>query len=273
MYTGLEEFLNCDADWLDPLAAPEMERLADLFGGDIPDQVRWLYERTGGCFNITGKPLLCRLLPIQQVEEMNARTPTLIGSPVWLFADELGDCVGVYSSDVVRGFVTAWEHETLDFSPRWKDVSVFLETMMQADSAYGLACVPTEFPVSNEHAGPESKLAVEFIERAESSADGLLRADVLRFAARMMTAELARRMLPFVSSGDMQCAEIAATELARWRVNEAVPAIGKACREHDSYLLLEALQIFKTAESRAIVDAIHSESRESFKRATRGGSA
>lgn len=276
MYTGLEEFLSCDADWLKPPSAAEMERLAELFRGQMPDQVRCLYERTGGCLEIPrhrNELLLCRLLTIDEVAEAFEQTPSLIGSPVWLFADGLGDRVGVYSSDISRGLATAWEHETLDFSPRWKDINAFLEAMMRAESAYGVACVPAEYPASIEDTGLEARLAAEFIGRAERTSDSAMRADLLRFAARLMSAELARRMLPFVSSGDQQCAEIAASALARWRVNEAVPAIGKACREHDSYLLLDALRTFKTAESRAIVDAIHAESKESYRRATRGGSA
>lgn len=276
MQAGLEAFLNCDADWLKPPSAAEMERLAELFGGQMPDQVRCMYERTGGCLEIPrhrNELLLSRLLTIDEVAEACEQMPSLIGSPVWLFADGLGDRVGVYSSDICRGLATAWEQETLDFSPRWKDIDGFLKAMMRAESAYGVACVPVEFPFSTEDTGADAQLAAEFIGRAERASDLAVRADLLRFAVRMMTAELARRMLPFVSSGDQQCAEIAASALARWQMSEAVPVIGKACLEHDSYLLLDALRTFKTAESRAVVDAIYAESKETYKRATRGGSA
>lgn len=276
VYTGLDAFLSCEADWLDPPSDAEMERLAELFGGEMPDPVRWLYERTGGCFQnpkLRNELLPSRLLTIDEVAEAFEQTPSLIGRPVWLFADGLGDRVGVYSSDICRGLATAWEHETLDFSPRWKDINAFLEAMMRAESAYGVACVTAEFPASIEDTGPEAQLAAEFLGRAERSSDAAVRADLLRFAARLMTSELARRMLPFVSSGDQQCAEIAATELARWRVAEAVPVVAKACREHDSHLLLDALRTFRIAKSQAIVDAIYAESKESYKRATRGGSA
>ena len=238
VHTGLDAFLNGETDWLDPPGAAEMDRLAALFGGQIPDPVRLLYQRTGGSEyapEVNGEMLGCWPMRIDEVErttrDVRDIEGDLIGDPVWLFADFCGNVAGVYRDGPCAGFVTVWDHEDPDCSPRWLDLDRFFQSLFDRDAdgefPMDLVCVRPELPRPAGLSPAFDQLAVDWLDRAMANDDPYRSLKCLMWGIRLLPLRHAGLLLPFLDVDDPWISAAAADQLGDWDVSEAISQLTK----------------------------------------------
>jgi hypothetical protein len=266
----LDRFLRCSANWSSPASRDRRQALEELFGGQLPSAVSYLYGRADGSPDeprINGEMLTFRLFSSEEAAEVTRAIReldyVLIGAPVWFFGDFQSNCVGVYSQAPLTGFVTAFDHEEPDVSPMWRDVPSFLDALMRRDGnddvPLNLQTIPTDLPArGHEIRTSEAAIGRDFVGQALNERNEELKLAYMFAGARLLAPEDATLLLPFLDVDHIWMPERAAEMMGLWDVEAAVPQ------------LVELAKRGKANGNRAAVRALTRMRNQSAKRALRG---
>jgi hypothetical protein len=121
------------------LDAKAVKRLERALGARLPDPVRQLYGECGGLRTQrwTGMPPMRLMRPEEVIEDAEvlrdcADTYSPSAAARYLFTDDSSNWVGVFVRGRLTGKMTILDHEEPEQDPRFRDVSSFLDKLIDA---------------------------------------------------------------------------------------------------------------------------------------------
>lgn len=269
-----------------PAASKEDLKKLEKLMGSIPPDLLALYNNHDGSTNAPGNDagfLAARLMPISEVletqEMMKEEDLYQLGDIVWLWNDDAGNLLGLYTSGLFTGWLTKYDHEESLLIPSYRSIQSFMKAMLD-DASFpdedARACdliglgrdIPAVHMDDPMYVSSDIKLrqqCIEFADKCEDDGERVLY--VMAMIALTPVAET-ESLSDFFEVEEEWIPESAIKLMDMREYYGALPAIEKIAKEGDGYAVSAALRMLVRAEGAGNEKA--KEAIERLKTSTRG---
>jgi hypothetical protein len=257
-----------------PAASKEdLKKLEGLIGTLHPDLVA-LYSTHDGSTNAPGNDegfLPARLMPISEVleiqREMQAAKLPQLGNIVWLWNDDAGNLLGLYTTGLFAGWLTKFDHEESFLIPAYRSIQSFMKAMLENarfpdEDARACDLVGLDRDVPAVHmddpifVANDKKLREQCIELADKTTDENVRMLYVMSIIALTPASETESLTDFFEV-DHDCIPEAAVKLMDIReYYDAIPAVEKLAKEGDGNAVAAATRMLVRAENEKAKEAV-----------------
>lgn len=232
-----------------PAASKEDLKKLEVLMGTIPPDLLALYASHDGSPNAPGNDegfLAARLMPISEVIEINQEMEDeelpVLGNVVWLWNDDAGNLLGLYTSGLFAGWLTKYDHEESLLIPAYRSIASFMKAMLDNANfpdedarVCDLIGLERDIPAIHMddpiHLANDRKLREKCIELADQTADENVRMLYVMTIIALTPVSETQTLTDFFDVDDNWIPEAAVKLMDMRECYDAIPAVEKLARE------------------------------------------
>ena len=251
-----------------PAASKEDLRKLEQLMGPIPADLLALYNNHDGSPNAPGNDegfLAARLMPISEVldtnEQMAHENLAELGKVVWLWNDDAGNLLGLYTTGLFSGWLTKYDHEESLLIPAYRSIHSFMKAMLSNATfpdedarACDLIGLERDIPAIHMddpiYVASDKKLREQCVEMADKCDDdeNVRMLYVMSIIALTPVTET-ERLTDFFEVEDIWIPEAAVRLMDMREYYDAIPAVEKLAKESDGNAVSAATRMLVRADN------------------------